>query len=170
MALKRRNLEVWNPVSRRKVIGFRILPVNQVDPALNGHDRSFLHEWAEWMPVAQSQQEIRIPCIGPIAQHCIEQFPEQIQPAQMTPDELYRGFKWAYRETFRLPRIARRISRPDLRCPINFVGNLCYRIFVRRLYREPRFALPYSADAPGLPPEPHHWQAPAELEEALCGE
>jgi radical SAM superfamily enzyme YgiQ (UPF0313 family) len=91
-----------------------------------------------------------------------------IQPARMTPQELYRGFKWAYRETFRLPRIVRRVARPDLRCPINFVGNLCYRIFVRRLYHEPRFAQPYSIGAPGQPPAPNDWLVPAELEEALC--
>jgi len=93
-----------------------------------------------------------------------------IQPAQMTPDELFRGFKWAYRETFRLARIVKRVSRPDLRCPINLVGNLCYRIFVRRLYHEPRFRQPYSMDAPGQPPAPHHWLVPAEIEEALCKE
>jgi radical SAM superfamily enzyme YgiQ (UPF0313 family) len=93
-----------------------------------------------------------------------------IQPARMTPEELYRGFKWAYRETFRLPRILKRVSRLDLRCPINFVGNLCYRIFVRRLYHEPRFARPYSIDMPGQPPLPHHWLVPAEVEEALCHE
>ena len=91
-----------------------------------------------------------------------------IQPAQMTPDELYRGFKWAYRETFRLPRIVKRVSHPDIRCAINFVGNLCYRIFVRRLYHEPRFAQPYSLHDPGQPPAPDHWQVPAELEEVLC--
>jgi len=93
-----------------------------------------------------------------------------IQPSQMTPDELYRGFKWAYRETFRLPRIVKRVSHPDLRCPINFVGNLCYRIFVRRLYNEPRFAQPYSMHAPGQPPAPEHWQIPEaeEQEEQLC--
>ena len=93
-----------------------------------------------------------------------------IQPAQMTPEELYRGFKWAYRETFRLPRILKRVSRPDIRCAINFVGNLCYRIFVRRLYREPRFARPYSVDDPGQPPAPHHWLAPAVPEEIACSE
>jgi radical SAM superfamily enzyme YgiQ (UPF0313 family) len=93
-----------------------------------------------------------------------------IQPARMTPEELYGGFKWAYRETFRLPRILKRVSRLDLRCPINLVGNLCYRIFVRRLYHEPRFARPYSFDMPGQPPATHHWRVPAELEETLCRE
>ena len=93
-----------------------------------------------------------------------------IQPAQMTPEELFRGFKWAYRETFRLGRIAKRVARPDLRCAINAVGNLCYRIFAHRLDHEPRFARPYSMDAPGEAPAPHHWLVPAELEEAPCRE
>jgi radical SAM superfamily enzyme YgiQ (UPF0313 family) len=88
-----------------------------------------------------------------------------IKPVQMTPDELYRGFKWAYKETFRLHRVVRRVSHPDIRCAINFVGNLCYRIFVKRLYSEPRFATPYSLHDPGQPPEPGHWKVPEEMEE-----
>jgi len=91
-----------------------------------------------------------------------------IQPAQMSPEELYAGFKRAYRESFKIRRIAGRVARMDLRCPINLVGNLCYRIFVRRLYNEPRFVLPYSVANPGLPPPPESWQVPVELEEALC--
>ncbi|WP_321476138.1 B12-binding domain-containing radical SAM protein [uncultured Paludibaculum sp.] len=91
-----------------------------------------------------------------------------IQPAQMSPGDLYSGFKWAYRESFRLHRIAQRVARPDLRCPINFVGNLCYRIFVHRLYHERRFASPYSVGDPGRAPGPEQWQVPAELEETPC--
>jgi radical SAM superfamily enzyme YgiQ (UPF0313 family) len=91
-----------------------------------------------------------------------------IKPAQMTPAELYRGFKWAYKETFRLDRVVRRVSRLDIRCAINFVGNLCYRIFVRRLYSEPRYASPYSIHDPGSPPPPNHWTVPEEEEEAVC--
>jgi radical SAM superfamily enzyme YgiQ (UPF0313 family) len=90
-----------------------------------------------------------------------------IKPAQMTPEELYRGFKWAYKETFRLDRVVRRVSQLDIRCAINFVGNLCYRIFVKRLYSEPRFATPYSLHDPGKAPEPSHWTVP-EQEEAMC--
>lgn len=90
-----------------------------------------------------------------------------INPVQMSPDELYRGFKWAYRETFRLRRVLRRVSHPDVRCAINFVGNLCYRIFVKRLYTEPRYATPYSLHDPGRPPEPSHWTVP-EQEEFAC--
>ena len=93
-----------------------------------------------------------------------------INPRQMTPEELYRGFKWAYKETFRLDRVIKRVSRLDIRCAINFVGNLAYRIFVRRLYSEPRYATPYSLHEPGSPPEPGHWQVPeqAAAEEVAC--
>lgn len=93
-----------------------------------------------------------------------------IQPARMTPDELYRGFKWAYRQTFRLARIFRRVLRPDIRCPVNLLGNLCYRIFVRRLDHEPRFARPYSIDNPGRPPAPEHWRVPIDqpMEDLTC--
>ena len=62
-------------------------------------------------------------------------------------------------------RVVRRVSHLDIRCAINFVGNLCYRIFVKRLYTEPRFATPYSLHDPGRPPEPEHWKVPEELEE-----
>jgi radical SAM superfamily enzyme YgiQ (UPF0313 family) len=91
-----------------------------------------------------------------------------IKPMQMTPDELYRGFKWAYKETFRLHRVVRRVSHLDIRCAINFVGNLAYRIFVKRLYSEPRFATPYSVEDPGRPPKSGDWTVPQEEEEAVC--
>jgi radical SAM superfamily enzyme YgiQ (UPF0313 family) len=91
-----------------------------------------------------------------------------IKPAQMTPEKLYRGFKWAYKETFRLDRVVRRVSHLDIRCAINFVGNLAYRIFVKRLYSEPRFATPYSVQNPGSPPEPGDWIVPEAEEEVLC--
>lgn len=90
-----------------------------------------------------------------------------IRPAQMSPDELYDGFKWAYKETFRLRHILRRMGRPSLNTGINFVGNLAYKIFVRRLYHEPRFATPYSVHEPGSPPPDSHWTLP-DAETAPC--
>ncbi len=80
--------------------------------------------------------------------HCV------IRPARMTPEELYAGFKWAYRETFRLRHVLRRSRSASLRGVVNFFGNLTYRVFVRRLEREARFARPYTVDAPGAPPDP----------------
>ncbi|MDD3119629.1 MAG: radical SAM protein [Victivallales bacterium] len=82
-----------------------------------------------------------------------------IKPAKMTPDELYAGFKWAYKETFKLKHILGRMRGIGLNCAINFCGNLAYRIFVRRLYHEPRFARPYSLECPGSAPAPEQYNA-----------
>lgn len=56
------------------------------------------------------------------------------QPKQMSPVELYEGFRRAYRDTFRMGSIFRRTISGGMRFPITFVGNLTYRSFVRRLY------------------------------------
>jgi radical SAM superfamily enzyme YgiQ (UPF0313 family) len=66
------------------------------------------------------------------------------EPAKMSPDELYRGFKWAYRETFKIPHIVRRTFSLGFAGPISFVGNLTYKRFVRRLYNDERYAKPFS--------------------------
>ncbi|OGV43282.1 MAG: hypothetical protein A2X46_06490 [Lentisphaerae bacterium GWF2_57_35] len=79
------------------------------------------------------------------------------QPSKMTPDELYAGFKWAYKETFRMKNVLRRVVRCDLNSVINLVGNLTYRIFVKRLYSERRFATPYSKDDPRMAPADDAW-------------
>jgi radical SAM superfamily enzyme YgiQ (UPF0313 family) len=57
------------------------------------------------------------------------------RPLQMSPVELYEGFRWAYRETFRLRRIFRRSLAGGRLFPISLVGNLTYRLFSRRLDR-----------------------------------
>ncbi len=64
------------------------------------------------------------------------------QPAQMTPEQLYEGFKRAYRQTFKFLPILRRTISLRMYAPVNFVGNLTYRIFVKRLAREARFRQP----------------------------
>jgi radical SAM superfamily enzyme YgiQ (UPF0313 family) len=74
------------------------------------------------------------------------------RPIKMTPEQLYDGFKWAYRETFRLGHAWRRVAGFNLNSVVNLVGNLTYRIFVHRLYHEPRYATPYSIHDPGTPP------------------
>ncbi len=79
------------------------------------------------------------------------------QPMKMSPEELYDGFKWTYRETFRLGPVLKRVSGFRLTSAINLVGNLTYRIFVRRLYHDERFHLPYSRQNPGRMPEPEQW-------------
>ena len=91
-----------------------------------------------------------------------------IQPMKMTPWELYDGFKWAYRETFRCRHALKRVGRLSLTAWVNFVGNLTYRIFVRRLYNEPRFAQPYSIHDPGRAPEDDAWADRFEMD-GVCG-
>ncbi|NTW14491.1 MAG: radical SAM protein [Candidatus Moranbacteria bacterium] len=66
------------------------------------------------------------------------------RPARMTPDELYRGFKWTYEESFRLRHIARRLGpKVTLNSAINFMGNLTYKMFVHRLRHDPRYEAPH---------------------------
>jgi radical SAM superfamily enzyme YgiQ (UPF0313 family) len=66
------------------------------------------------------------------------------RPAQMSPDELYNGFRRAYRETFKIRHIMKRTHRLDLTGLINFIGNLTYRRFCHLLYTSPRYASPFS--------------------------
>jgi radical SAM superfamily enzyme YgiQ (UPF0313 family) len=78
------------------------------------------------------------------------------RPAQMSPVELYEGFRWAYRETFKIRRILRRAMASGRLFPITFVGNLAYRIFVRKLNRSRGFEMPLAAHG-----EPAALPAPA---------
>ena len=90
-----------------------------------------------------------------------------IKPAQMTPEELYDGFKWAYRETFKYGSIMKRLRGPNMNSVINFFGNITYRIFVRRLYNEKRFATPYSVGNTSSAPEEKNYST-VFRKEALC--
>ncbi|RKX31074.1 MAG: radical SAM protein [Verrucomicrobia bacterium] len=91
-----------------------------------------------------------------------------INPARMSPEELYCGFKWAYRRSFRMRNIVKRLRRADIRCAINFVGNLAYRNFIRRLDSDPIFARPFSTDDVGSPPAPGDWHLPGEERALSC--
>ena len=58
------------------------------------------------------------------------------QPKNMSPHQLDSGFRWAYRKTFSIPSILRRTAGSGRNFPIAFMGNLAYRIYLRRLQRE----------------------------------
>ncbi len=90
-----------------------------------------------------------------------------IQPALMTPEELYRDFKWAYRETFKLSSVVRRMRGLTTNSAINLIGNLTYRIFVNRLDNEQRFAAPYSLQFPGTAPDESLYRSRFILQESL---
>lgn len=74
-----------------------------------------------------------------------------IQPRRMTPVELYEGFRWAYRETFRWKNIFERIVARGSRLPIILVGNITYRYFVRKIYMTKGFELPLESPPERLP-------------------
>ena len=58
------------------------------------------------------------------------------EPARMSPEQLDRGFRWAYRETFRVGHILRRMRGRGKNLLITLAGNLAYRIYLRRLFRD----------------------------------
>ena len=83
------------------------------------------------------------------------------QPAQMSPRELDEGFKWAYRETFRLGSIHKRIMGSGNSFLIKFFGNLAYKLYVRRLYTDQdRFPKKYRPlqNKPEMAPDSGHAQ------------
>jgi len=70
------------------------------------------------------------------------------RPANMSPVELYEGFRRAYRETFRPGGILRRALASGGNFPVTFVGNLTYRLFVQRLDRGKGFEMPVTQRGP----------------------
>ncbi len=59
------------------------------------------------------------------------------QPLQMTPLELDTGFKWIWKNTFRVMPSLRRSAVGGRRAPVTFVGNLAYKLYIHRLFTDP---------------------------------
>lgn len=57
-------------------------------------------------------------------------------PDRMSPAQLDAGFKWAFRKTFTLENILRRNLSSGMQFYITFVGNLAYRLYIRKLYAD----------------------------------
>ncbi|MGF1584816.1 MAG: B12-binding domain-containing radical SAM protein [Bacteroidales bacterium] len=58
------------------------------------------------------------------------------QPKHMTPAQLDEGFRQAYNKTYAVKSIFRRTTALMTRFPFSFMGNLAYRIYLRRLENE----------------------------------
>jgi hypothetical protein len=58
------------------------------------------------------------------------------QPARMTARELDDGFKWAFKKTFQLNSILKRTLSSGKNFPITFLGNMAYKLYVRRIHSE----------------------------------
>ena len=59
-----------------------------------------------------------------------------IKPAQMTAAELDAGFKWAYKNTFTVRSSLSRALDSGGPVPVTFIGNLAYKIYIKRLYTD----------------------------------
>ncbi len=70
------------------------------------------------------------------------------EPQQMSSKELFNGFKWAYKSTFKMGHILKRLPLFSRSFPINLAGNITYKMFAHRLYKDIRFALPCSNNSP----------------------
>jgi radical SAM superfamily enzyme YgiQ (UPF0313 family) len=58
------------------------------------------------------------------------------QPKHMTPAELDEGFRQAYHNTYTVRSVYRRTTGLITRFPFSFMGNLAYRVYLRRLENE----------------------------------
>ncbi|MCU0662117.1 MAG: B12-binding domain-containing radical SAM protein [Myxococcota bacterium] len=70
------------------------------------------------------------------------------RPMNMSPVALYEGFRWAYKETFKIKSMLSRAFASGLNFPITLAGNITYRNYVTRLYRSRAFEMPVSSAAP----------------------
>lgn len=57
------------------------------------------------------------------------------QPAQMTPDQLLHGIRWAWRHTYSYPSIFRRLAGSRRGLPVAIPANLGYRFYAHNLHR-----------------------------------
>lgn len=58
------------------------------------------------------------------------------QPKNMAIRQLDDGLKWAYKQTFQLNSILARTLSSGKNLPITVLGNLAYKLYVRRIHRE----------------------------------
>ncbi len=58
------------------------------------------------------------------------------QPKNMSPEQLDEGFRWAYQKSYTIKSIFRRTTALVNRFPFSFMGNLAYRIYLKRLENE----------------------------------
>lgn len=57
-------------------------------------------------------------------------------PNKMSPQELDEGFKWAYKHTFSFRSTLKRTWGSGKNFPITFIGNLAYKLYIKRLFSE----------------------------------
>lgn len=58
------------------------------------------------------------------------------QPKNMTPEQLDKGFREAYHKTYTIKSILKRTTELKSRFPFSLMGNLAYRIYLKRIENE----------------------------------
>jgi radical SAM superfamily enzyme YgiQ (UPF0313 family) len=95
--------------------------------------------YAIYTPYPKTEAFSRMKAEGRLLHENWEHFDTQhvvFQPKNMSPLELDNGFRWAYRKTFSIGSILRRTAGSGRNFWITFLGNLAYRIYLRRLQNE----------------------------------
>jgi radical SAM superfamily enzyme YgiQ (UPF0313 family) len=92
--------------------------------------------YAVYTPYPETQSYHRLKAEGRLLHEDWRHYDTQhvvFRPAQMTPQELDAGFRWAYGRTFTLKSMFHRTWAAGLWFPVAFVGNLAYRRYMWRL-------------------------------------
>lgn len=117
--------------------------------------------YALFTPYPGSKSFHRLKAEGRILHEKWEYYDTQhvvIQPENMSPQQLDEGFKWIYKETFKLKHVLTRTIGSGMNFFIGFVGNLAYKLYIRKLYRDTnRFPAP---SLPGVEPAIQHGSQP----------
>ena len=96
--------------------------------------------YAVYTPYPRTKAFVRLKAEGRILHENWAYYDTQhvvFRPARMSPEELDRGFNWAYRKTFGTRSIVKRISESRASFPIKFFGNMAYKLYIRRLSHDP---------------------------------
>lgn len=97
--------------------------------------------YAVYTPYPGTAAFKRLEAEGRILHHRWEFYDTQhvvFVPDKMSPRELDDGFKWSFRQTFSLRSNLGRTRGTGKNFPITFLGNLAYKIYIKRLCAETR--------------------------------
>jgi radical SAM superfamily enzyme YgiQ (UPF0313 family) len=95
--------------------------------------------YAIYTPYPGTEAFQRLEAERRLLHYCWEYYDTQhvvFVPQRMTPDELDEGFRWAYKQTFSIRSALKRTWGSGRNFPITFIGNLAYKLYIRRLMAE----------------------------------
>jgi len=128
------------------VQGCFILGMDGEDPGIFKRTLDAVHElkidiprYALFTPYPKSKPFQRMKAQGRILHEKWEYYDTQhvvILPDKMSPKQLDDGFKWIYKETFKLKNDFTRTLGSGKNFGISFIGNLAYKLYIKKLYQD----------------------------------